>query len=252
MGRYFKNTAILLFDEHGPFQHKKLWNNKISLIKSMKPKKIILGGDFMDCYSISRFDKSPHRAEDFYFEITEVMGMLRDLRNAAPSAEIIFLIGNHCERLQKILDTNMRAFRNLPDLELKNLLKFDKYGIRLITEFYKLNRNFIVTHGTYCSKQSAKAELEKWGISGCSGHVHRYNFSKRNFNERIKNIPQEWHSFGCGADISQLEYAKNFSHRWDNSFGIVEYSDSLFQVTVIDPIKGKGSFYNPIEGKYYG
>jgi len=252
MSRYFKNTALLLFDEHAPFQHKKLWHYKIRLVESMQFDKIIIGGDFLDCFSLSRFDKSPNRAEDFHFELTEAMAMLRDLRKAAPKAEIIYIEGNHCERLQKLLDTNMRAFRSLPNFDIKNLLSLDKYKVRYVKDFYKVNKNFIVTHGFYCSKQSAKAELEKWGISGASGHVHRYNSFKKNYNDKIIKRPMFWYSFGTGADISQLEYAKNFYHNWDNSFGILEYSEVLFHMTVIDPIKGKGSFYNPIEGKYYG
>jgi len=252
MQRYFKNKAILLFDEHAPFQHKKLWQNKINLIKSMKFDKIILGGDFLDCYAISRFDKSPHRAEDLHFELTEAMAMLKDLRTAAPNAEIIFVKGNHCERLDKLLDTNLRAFRNLPELKLEKLLKLEKYNIRFVNDFYRVNKTFIVTHGVACCKQSAKAELEKWGISLAAGHIHRYNTFKKNYDEKIHKRPLEAYSFGCGADIDQLEYAKNFRHNWDNTFGIIEYNDTLFNITTIHPSKTKGGFYNPLEGKFYG
>jgi len=252
MVRHFKRKALLLFDEHTPFQNKKLWKNKLKLIRSFTFDKIIIGGDFIDCYSISRFEKTPHRAEDLNYEITEAITMLKALRKAAPNAEIIYISGNHSERLQKILDTNMRAFRNLPDLNLKKLLRFDELNIRYHDEYYKLNNKFIVTHGTACCKQSSKAELEKWGISGCSGHVHRYNDHKKNYNEKIKAHPLKWYSFGCGADLLQLDYAKNMRHNWDNSFGIIEYDKHNFNMTVIDPSKQNGSFYNPLEGKLYG
>jgi len=211
-----------------------------------------LGGDFLDCYSLSRFDKSKSRAEDFYYELTTAMQLLKRLHRAAPDASIIFIEGNHCSRLKKLLDSDMKAFRSLPELKLENLLKLHLFNARYHADFYKLNKNFIITHGFSCAKQSAKNELEKWGISGCSFHVHRYNTSKKNYDERLIKSPLQWYSLGTLADINQLDYAKQFRSNWCNSFGFVEYDTKGHYMHVINANKNTGAFYCSLNGVHYG
>ena len=250
MSRYFKKTALILPDIHVPFQHKKIIKNIISLIRSTNPTKIVLLGDFLDCYSISRFDKQPHRAEDFHYELTCDQEILEKFHSASPETEIEFIEGNHCARLQKMLDSNMRAFRNLPNFDIENLLSLDKYNATYHKKHYFLNSNFICTHGFHCNVRGAAKELDKYGVNGISGHRHRLDYAYK--GHAITNKEKEWFSIGTLADISQLTYAENFNHDWSNSFAIVEYNRSNYDVTVISCDKKTGSFYNPIEGKYYG
>lgn len=251
MTRYFKNKALILPDIHAPFQHKKLFNNVIELIKDTKPNKIILTGDFLDCFSLSRFDKAKSRAEDFYYELTTAMQLLKLLRTAAPDASIIIVEGNHEARLKKLLDGDLKAFRSLPELKLENLLKLHLYDIKYITDFYKLNKNFICTHGFSCAKQSAKNELEKYGVSGVSGHVHRYNTFKKNYDERLIKQPLQWYSLGTLADINQLDYAKQFRSNWCNTFAFIEYDTKGHYAHIIHANKKSGAFYCSLNGRYY-
>jgi hypothetical protein len=160
-------------------------------------------------------------------------------------------MGNHEERLQKLLDSRLKQFRNLPEFRIDKLLNLEKYGYHYYDRFYRLNHSFIITHGHRTSKQSAKFELEDWGISGASGHVHRFNTHKRNYHEEIKASNDEWYSFGTLADTRMLQYAKDFRSKWDNSFGIIEYDKEGFHVTPIFPSKLTGAFYCPLNGKTY-
>jgi len=213
---------------------------------------VSIGGDGSDCYSISKFPTQQDRAEDFNYERTCTVEILKKISEANPEAKKIYIQGNHEERLQKLMDKFIKPFRNLPELQIEKLLKLKEYGYEYIKYFYKLNHNFIITHGSRTCKQSAKYELEDWGISGASGHVHRYNEHKNNYNERLILRPTHWYSFGCLADINQINYAKDFRAKWDNSFGIIEYGEENFHVTTIHPSKLTGEFYCPFNGKYYG
>ena len=77
---------------------------------------------------------------------------------------------------------------------------------------------------------SSKAELDSLGVSGMSGHVHRYNYYQK---KNIKGEVFEWFSLGHLADVTQLSYAKNFGHHWDNSFGFIEYNNEEYRVQVV-------------------
>lgn len=241
-----------MFDLHSPFTFIALLQNILSLCGDIKFDLLLLGGDSSDCYSISRFPTTQNRAEDFHYEVTCTAEILKKLSDANKKATKIFIQGNHEERLQKLMDRFLKAFRNLPELQIEKLLKLEKYGYNYYEHFYKLNHDFIITHGRRVCKQSAKFELEDWGMSGASGHVHRFNEHKNNYNEQLGLKHKQWFSFGCLADVNQLDYARDFRSKWDNSFGIIKYNDDDFDMTVIHPSKITGGFYCPINGSFYG
>jgi hypothetical protein len=39
--------------------------------------------------------------------------------------------------------------------------------------------------------------------------VHRFNVHKNNYNEQLVSKHNIWFSFGCLADVNQLDYAKD-------------------------------------------
>ena len=225
--------AIVGADLHIPFQ----CNNTLkAFISHCKDKDlIVLNGDTMDFYGISKFDSSPNRADDLEYELTCGRGVLEQIRNINSKAEIIFIMGNHEERLSKFLSRGKnKALFNLSCLKIENLLNFEKYRIQLVNNIYHLNKNFIITHGVSCGNEPAKMEAQRYMISGLSGHAHKSSvFIRRYLNKTIK-----WYSAPCMCDIEQMDYAAKFRHAWTKGFCLIDYDKNNFKVEEVEITHG--------------
>jgi len=220
--------ALVFSDTHIPFLDSKAFLEVLNALKNNKYDKVIIPGDLMDFYGISRFDNSPNRADDLEYELTCGKEVLDKIRNYH-AGEVIFLEGNHCERLQRFLSRGKnRALYNLSCLKIDELLNFKKYNVINQGLYYHLNDNFIITHGTKCGIEPAKGEALAHGISGMSGHSHKTQTYKKNYyNKTI-----EWYSLGCLADIKALEYASRYNYQWDQSFAEIDYTNNNQKIII--------------------
>lgn len=117
-------------DFHIPYHDPNAVAAFLEYIKKYQPDKIIITGDFLDCYTISRFSKNP-KAFSMEQEFEIGVTILEAIREACPNAEIIFLKGNHELRIEKYINSQasqMATFFN----ELSEELAFDKLGIKYV------------------------------------------------------------------------------------------------------------------------
>lgn len=224
-----KCKAIIAADFHVPTYDEKSLKEYLTYIKLNKHDKIIIAGDFLDLYAISKFDSAPSRADDLQWELTIAKEILQKIRDISDK-EIIYIVGNHEERMEKFLSRGKnKALYNLGCLKIENLLDFQKYKITKINDIYNLNKNWIVTHGSKCGVSAAQGEALSYMKSGISGHTHRELTFKRKFLDELV----EWHTLPCMADISQAHYAAKFRHAWNNGFAKVEYDNYNANVKII-------------------
>ena len=92
---------------------------------------ILLNGDIMDCYSLSRFVKDP-RARSLKQELEDVKKFLDVLKEL--KVKIYYKLGNHEERLEKYLMIKAPELLGIPEYELQTLLQFGARGIGLIED----------------------------------------------------------------------------------------------------------------------
>jgi predicted phosphodiesterase len=90
---------------------------------------VIINGDMVDCYQLSRFCKNPGK-RSFKQELEDTKDFLRSLRTAFPSARIIIKKGNHDVRLEKYMMTRAPELYGCDEFRLEYLLadsgvKFD-------------------------------------------------------------------------------------------------------------------------------
>lgn len=246
MVRHLNKLAVVFNDLHIPFHDENLLHIALKCCIDVKPNLIILNGDFFDFYGISRFDSSPNRADDLEYELTIGREVLQLIRYAFPRARIVFIMGNHEERLTSFLSRGKnKALFNLSCLKIPNLLNFEKYKIEFCEDKFYLNKKFIITHGSKEGLEPAKAQGLSLMKNGISGHAHKTQKFERNFLDL--NI--EWNSTGCMCKIEELKYATKFSHTWNKGFCFVKYDDKNFQVSNIKYLGN--SFHCPINGNLY-
>src|SRR5689334_22599151 len=92
----------ILSDIHFPYYDKQALTAAIKHLKTFKPDCIVLNGDIIDCYQLSNFDRDP-RNRSFKYELDMLRNFIVQLRDMFPNNRIIFKLGNHCERYERII-----------------------------------------------------------------------------------------------------------------------------------------------------
>src|SRR5712691_1502088 len=100
-------TTVIVNDLQMPFQDVAVVSLVVDFIKTLRPHRIILNGDVVDCYSISNFTKEPMKLADVALERSEAVILMDALYNVP---EKIWIGGNHEDRLRRYL------WRQAPEL----------------------------------------------------------------------------------------------------------------------------------------
>lgn len=176
-------VVLHLTDAHFPYEDKRACRIALDAIHILQPDVIVNGGDMMDCYAISRFDKDPARKETMADELAAAHNFLWLQRQHVDDEQsgrrtiIHYLEGNHEARLRKYLWRTARALAHVSSICIKELLRLDELGIQY-HQYGKILRvgdlNF--THGSTIRQDSgctALRESARIGASVAIGHCHR-------------------------------------------------------------------------------
>lgn len=196
--------------------------------KNLKPDKLFILGDYIDCYSISRFDRNPERITNLQSEFNqgkEILWQIRDIIDG----EIIFIAGNHEDRLRKFLWNNpvLNGCISLEDkLNFNNLdIKFYEYGKNFI---YK--DKLIYTHGNKVNKYSAytaKNLLDDLGLSVISGHTHRLGMHyKTDYGGAKVGVEN-----GCLCNFDNaMEWFRKETIDWQRGISVIKWHEDRFNI----------------------
>lgn len=209
-------------DTHAPHVDRRAWSTLLEFVAYFKPQRIVHLGDNFDMYQVSRFDTDPKRVLKFQEDISAGIELLTDLRAAAPKAEFHLVEGNHERRWLKYLWSNPKIC-SLDVLRPEVIFGLGALDIRWWPEESVLDINgFVCTHGTRVSKHagmSAKAELEKWGTSGISGHTHRL----AEFNLSNYGGDYSWLENGCLCELNPHYIVGR--PNWQHGFAIGDFNE---------------------------
>jgi hypothetical protein len=120
---------------------------------------------------------------------------------------------------------------------VENLLELGPLRIEHAEDF--LHRNFLFKHGDLVSKESgmtARRELAKEGLSGCSGHTHRLG----QIYKRNRSGLYTWIESGCLCDMHP-EWLRGTAD-WMPGLSVVSFNDAdsdMFYATVVPVIEGR-------------
>lgn len=241
----------------GDFQGEKhVLDDSLAFIRDFRPDVFVLGGDFLDFDAISCFNGHKRNAiginavlRDTKREILLGRAMLDEIRKAVgPKCKIVFLVGNHEERLEKFFFEYPQLFSDYTTLE--GALELKKRNIELIEQggFFKLGKLYFLHGEKYGSDNFTKAAAMKCRKNLRLFH-HHTNQSYMITNELDTNEKVETKSCGCMCGMSP-SFMKGSQNRWINSFfcGYVlpdgNYQD--FTLSVFDGV------IIGLDGKVYG
>jgi predicted phosphodiesterase len=166
----------------------------LNIVTTSNADKVILVGDNMDFPEFGKYRLSPAFALTTQASIDRATRFSAELRAAAPNADIVWLAGNHEERLPNyVLDNAKAAFGlrrgntpdNWPVLSVPHLCRFDEYRIRYLAGYpassYWINERIRVIHGDKVASGGSTAHkyLATSKTSVVFGHIHRREWAER-------------------------------------------------------------------------
>jgi predicted phosphodiesterase len=234
-------TYLILSDVHIPFQDNDALACAIEWGLENEITHIVLNGDIMDTYGVSRYPKEIGRPT-----ISEELEMTRAfftyLRQTFPDVPIYYKLGNHEERMRAFILRNAREIADLNSTSLEAMLKLDEFKIQVVNrEMIKLGK-LAVLHGhedqwgAFSPVNPAKGLFAKAKTSAIIGHHHT---TSEHTESNLHGEQISCYSVGCLCEMTP-EYRPYGYTKWNHGFAFVTVqTDGSFQVKNFRILNGK-------------
>lgn len=234
-----ENKIAVLSDLHIPYHSIQSLTACFDFLKSEKPNAILLNGDILDFYQLSRFGKDP-RKRSVAHELQAAREFLDVLSQF--SAKIYYKIGNHEERYEHYLMQKAPELLGVQQFELKYLLGLNERGIDLIGDKRIIKANDLnIVHGhefgqsIFSPVNVARGLFLRGKVSAMQGHNHSSStHTETNMNGEITTT---W-SLGCLCELNPSYLPIN---KWNQGFAMVDLDENgvNFHVRNFRIFKGK-------------
>jgi hypothetical protein len=244
---YFRNREGNLEATHD----EKALDICLAMIKDIQPEIVVLVGDNLDLPEMGKYVTYPAYAQTTQASIDRATMFCAQLRAAAPHARIIWLAGNHEERMPKYLVQNAGAAYGLrkgntpeswPVLSVPYLCRMNEYGIEYKPGYpaadFWINKKLRIIHGDRVKSGGSTAHvyLNNEKTSVIYGHIHRIEtaFKTREDFDGPRTIMAA--SPGClaridgaipstrgGVDLDGRPLTRH--ENWQQGVGVVMYED---------------------------
>lgn len=229
---------LILSDIHIPYHSISALSCTFDYAKKEKPDAILLNGDTLDFFGLSRFVKDP-KARSFAHELAtfkEFMDVLKKTFNA----QIYFKLGNHEERYFHFLWMKAHEIVGVEEFELENIIKARAEGIEIIKDKRIIKAGDLnIIHGhefggsVFSPVNIARGLFLRGKVSAIQGHNHQTSeHTESNMNGEIMTT---W-SMGCLCELNPAYLPIN---KWNHGFAIVDIEGSNFDVRNKRIFKGK-------------
>lgn len=270
-------TTVIPPDLQYPFVDERALDVFYQICAVAKPENIVQLGDALDMTAYSRFIDSKIYAETTQQALVDTLKFFAALRRLVPAAKIVYLEGNHEQRLPKDILGNhrhnysLRSADNLdgdPLLSIPSMLGLKSVGVEYLPGYpnnrYWVNDRLQIVHGTKTGRNEAKRVLTSEKVSTIYGHTHRLNHEVETINHR--SGAEYRHSYGAGC-LSRLDTqvpSTNSGYdlsgnpigghheNWQHGFLVVTHDNDNFFVeqVLIDTFNGyktlfRGRVYEP-------
>jgi len=233
-----KKIAVLS-DIHFPYYNKEALTATTKYLQHYNPDCIILNGDIIDCYQLSNFDRDP-REKGFGYELNMLREFVMQLRQLFPKARIIYKLGNHEERYERVILNRVPELLDLKIFNFENVISANELGVEVIKNkrLIKLG-NLTIGHGHEFAKgfiqsvNPARGFFIKAKSNFLGGHHHRSSeHVEQDINGKIVGC---W-STGCLCELNPHYCPIN---NWNLGFATIELDGKDFQVHNLKIINGR-------------
>lgn len=209
--------VVIVPDLHAPYHSKPGWNLLLQVARALRPKHLVVIGDFADFYGVSAHDKDPTRANRMDEELDAANAMLDEL-DALGATDKLYIEGNHEDRLRRYL-MKSPALHNVVSTE--RLLNLTARGWEFVP--YKRHTARGAVHFTHdvgaCGRNAVFRALDTYQHSVVTGHTHRMQYVVEGTAVGECKVSA---MFGWLGDVEQVDYMNLASARknWATGFGV--------------------------------
>ena len=229
---------LVLSDIHIPYHNIEALTCAFDFAKGEKPDAILLNGDTLDFFGLSRFAKDP-KGRSFAHELKTFKEFM-DIIKKTFDAKIYFKIGNHEERYFHFLWMKAHEIVGVEEFELENIIKSRAEGIEIIKDKRIMKAGDLnIVHGhefggsVFSPVNIARGLFLRGKVSAMQGHNHQTSeHSESNMNGEITTT---W-SLGC---LCELHPAYLPINKWNHGFALVDIDGQNFEVRNKRIHKGK-------------
>jgi predicted phosphodiesterase len=224
----------------------------LQMMEDANPDLVVCVGDNLDLPEMGKYVTYPSYAQTTQASIDRATKFCAEMRQAAPHAKIVWLAGNHEERMPKYLVQNAGAAYGLrrghepeswPVLSVPFLCRMDDYGVEYRPGYPAadlwINEKLRVIHGDRVKSNGSTAHvyLNQEKTSVLYGHIHRIEvaFKTREDYDGPRTIMAA--SPGClaridgaipstrgGVDLDGRPLTRH--ENWQQGLGFVTYEES--------------------------
>lgn len=217
---------LFISDLHFNFHDRRAIETAVNSVKGIDT--VIIGGDMLDMYDGSKFNKQPDYSR-MKEEIATAKLFLEYLRAKFSNARIIFLEGNHDIRLRDYIWKNATALEGLDVLKLENLLECVRYKVKYLesgTIIKSRGLHFIHGHEARIGGgiNVARTQLLRALDNVVFGHFHK----RQNFDE-VTLAGKEFASWSVGC-LCQLRPKFLPMAKWHWGFAEITIDGKDFEV----------------------
>jgi len=219
-----KRVAIFS-DIHVPYHNIASLTAAIEFSKKEKVDALLLNGDTIDCFRLSRYTKDP-RKRNFAQEL-DTFKALFDVFEKQLKCKIYFKSGNHEARYEAFLFEKAKELVGVDEFEFENIIKARARGIDMIADKrYMLMNNLAGIHGheyiggITAPVNPARGLFLKSKVSCFQGHNHQT--SEHTEPTLTGKMVTTW-SLGCLAELHPEYMPLN---RLKHRFAIVDLDDN--------------------------
>ena len=229
---------LVLSDIHIPYHNIEALTCAFDFAKSEKPDAILLNGDTLDFFGLSRFMKDPKK-RSIASELSIFKDFIEILKKTF-NAKIYYKMGNHCERYEHFLWMKAHELVGVEEFEIENILKARAEGIEIIKDKRIMKAGDLnIIHGhefggsVFSPVNIARGLFLKSKVSAMQGHNHQTS----SHVERDMNggVVKTW-SLGC---LCELHPAYLPINKWNHGFAIVDIDRQDFNVRNFTIDKGQ-------------
>ncbi len=227
-------TVIFFTDPHFyPDHNEKPLKDLCGLIRDLKPKAVICGGDALDGTQISRYDPTRgfHMPPDLKEQVDCMKASLGEVQKAAGKGCILAMtLGNHDTRLSRYLAVNAPHWKDMPGSKLEDYIPAWPLSWTI-----RLNKSAVIRHRNQPGMLHLQAQ--KAGCHYIHGHTHNLN---------VHSTPQY---YGFLYSVDGGSFADPNSDAFDytedakphiQGYVVMTYKDRKLMRPEIAEIDGKG------------
>lgn len=234
-------------DVHRPYHCKKSVGLMMNAATDWGVDRIVVIGDYADFFAVSDHSKDPKRALKLDWEMKDVNRGLDEL-DALGAKDKRFIMGNHCSRMERYLQTKAPELFDFVDAAKLLRLKERDWKVTPYKQHDQLGKIYLTHDVGVTGRNSVFQALDTFNHSVVTGHGHRMAYVVE--NDATGKTPKVSAQFGWLGDTEQVDYMSRAKARkyWPQGFGI-GYSDSAgIQYLVPVPIVNNKCV---VEGKLY-